>query len=213
MENKIMKMNVDNKMCDVVTLQTYSEHPELYDPQYTAVHIPEEGVVLPIIGKLDFCEGKTGVYPTFPATFYNNPEDISGYEESQIIDFSNAKNMKDIIEKSTMVKNLENKILENSDNITIVKPDENDEPEMSALKDAINLKECDLNMYAQRFNGNFPNDRRILSDNSITLTKLKKYGNALDMKITLTIEDKNDSVPNPIGKKITVELTGGDGDE
>ena len=46
-----------------------------------------------------------------------------------------------------MVKSLENKILENSDNITVIKPDDNDEPEMAALKEAINCKNCDINLY------------------------------------------------------------------
>ena len=42
------------------------------------------------------------------------------------------------------------------------------------------------------------------------LTKLKKYGDAMDMKISMTIEDKSESVPNPIGKAINIELTGGE---
>ena len=108
-----------------------------------------------------------------------------------------------------MVKSLENKILENLDNITVIKQDDNDEPEMAALKEAINCKNCDINLYGPRFDGNFANDRRILSDNSITLTKLKKYGDAMDMKITLSIEDKDPNIPSPIGKTISVELTGG----
>ena len=31
----------------------------------------------------------------------------------------------------------------------------------------------------------------------------------MDMKITLSIEDKDPNIPNPIGKTISVELTGG----
>lgn len=215
MDNKIMKMNVENKMCDVVTPTSYAEHPSLYDSQYTALKVEPEGIVLPIIGRTDYLENRVGIYPTSIGAFYNVPEQKSAedYNQSHIIDFSDAHNMKDIIKKSEMVKSLESKILENSDNVTVIKYDENDEPEMSALKEAINSKNCDLNVYAQRFNGNFANDRRILTDTSITLTKLKKYGEALDMKISLTIEDKNDSVPNPIGKSITVELTGGGDNE
>ena len=36
---------------------------------------------------------------------------------------------------------------------------------------------------------------------------------ALDMKGTLIIEDLNEEVPNPIGRKIVVDLLGGDQDE
>lgn len=208
-----VKMNVNNKLCDVVTMKEFVEHGGIYDQQYTAMHIKEQGLVLPVIGKMDYQDGVTGMLPGKFVGFYNMPADTSSYLDTQIIDFRNAKSMKQIIETSSMVKNLENKILENSDNVTNVRIDESDTAEMAALKEAVNLKECDLNVYAGRFDGNFPNDRRILSDSSITLAKLKKFGNALDMKITLTIGDREGDVPNPIGKTLTVELTGGVDDE
>ena len=206
----MMKMKIGDKMCDVVDSSEYAKHPEFYDPQYTAIKIDEE-MTLPIINKTDYSEQVVGAYPTPFAVFYNKPDEDekSIYDSSQIIDFRNVKDYKEVIEKSTMVKSLENKILENSDNITVIKPDDNDEPEMAALKEDINCKNCDINLYGPRFDGNFANDRRILSDNSITLTKLKKYGDAMDMKITLSIEDKDPNIPNPIGKTISVELTGG----
>ncbi len=210
---KMMKMKIGNKMCDVTSPEEYYQHPDFYDSNYTALKLESEHIVLPIINKSDYQAGVPGIYPESLISRYNIPENREEYDMDSIIDFTNVTEYKDVIEKSSMVKSLENKILENSDNITKIKHDENDEPEMTALKEAINSKECDINAYGPRFDGNFANDRRILSDKSITMTKLKKYGNAMDMKITLTIEDKNDKVPNPIGKVISVELTGGGPDE
>ena len=81
---------------------------------------------------------------------------------------------------------------------------------MSGLKRAINSKECDINCYEQNFNGNFLNNVRILNGNSITDKKTIEFGNAMDIKVTIRFEDKNPDVPNPMGRVIEVELTGGD---
>ena len=41
---------------------------------------------------------------------------------------------------------------------------------------------------------------------------LVRMCNALDIKATLTLEDKNRDVPNPINKSISVEITTEDSD-
>jgi len=43
----------------------------------------------------------------------------------------------------------------------------------------------------------------------ISHLKLRSICNALDIKATITIEDAGPDVPNPIGRTIVAELTGG----
>jgi len=132
------------------------------------------------------------------------------YSVDNVINFSNSKSFKEIIQKQNKLKSMERIILTNPDNITIPKIGENDSPEMIGLKKAIIAKHIDLDKYSSRFGNNYSNDKRLLNDETITMSKLKTMFKALDIKATLIIEDKNDSIPNPIGEQIYVELTGGE---
>ena len=79
---------------------------------------------------------------------------------------------------------------------------------MKALKQAINLKNIDIDIYADRFLENFNNDKRLLKGPAITSSKMKSICPKLDMKVTLTISDAHPNVPNPIGQDITVVICG-----
>ena len=207
------KMKISDKVYDVTTAQEYTKNENLYDTAYTALE--HKGLALPILNKSDYGTDKPGSIPGTFVSFFQMPNeaDMAQYSLEAAINFADTKNMRELIAKQNMVRDLEREILVNSDCVTIPRFDDNDSVEMIALKEAIIAKQCDLNSYASRFNGNFANDKRILNDNTITLPKLKKYADALDLKITMTIEDKNPDVPNPMHKSITVELTGGGDDE
>lgn len=207
---EMRKAKVGNKICDITTLDNYINNKELYDPQYTAIEV--NGMVLPIIGRLD---GRIGIRVDDMVSFYTPPppEKEEDFDANNIIDFKKATNMNELITKQDYVKSLENEIIVNSDNIFEPRIDDSDAPEMRALKEAVLAKQVDINAYAPRFKGNFANDKRLFNDNKITLIKLKKIADALDIRCTLTLEDKGPSVPNPIGKVITVDITGGDGED
>lgn len=204
---EMRKAKVDNKICDITTLENYINNKKLYDPQYTALEV--NGMVLPIIGRLD---GRIGICVNDMVSFYNPPpkEREAEFDAENIIDFNKAKNMNELIQKQDYVKSLENEIIVNSDNIFEPRIEDEDAPEMRALKEAVVAKQVDINAYAPRFEGNFANDKRLFNDNKITLIKLKKITDALDIKCTLTLEDKNPNVPNPIGRVIIADITGGD---
>lgn len=207
------KMKIGDKVYDVTTAEEYAKNEVLYDTAYTAIE--HEGLALPILNRSDYGSNRPGAIPGTFVSFFQMPteEARAEYSLAEAIDFGNTKNMRELIEKQNMVRDLEREILVNSDCVTVPRFDDNDSVEMIALKEAIIAKKCDLNSYASRFNGNFANDKRILNDNTITLPKLKKYADALDLKIVMTIEDRNPDVPNPMNKSITVELTGGGDDE
>jgi hypothetical protein len=212
LEMEMKKVKLGSRICEVTTLENYVHNPDLYDPQYTALAVHD--MVLPIVGRID---ERIGICPSpnSMVSFYNPPskDKAKEYSIDNVIDFNKAKNMAEIIQKQEYVKSLENEIIVNSDNIFEPRIDDDDAPEMKGLKEAVIAKKVDINAYAPRFRGNFANDKRLFNDNKITMSKLKKITNALDMKCTLIIEDKSDNVPNPIGKKIIVDITGGGDDE
>lgn len=210
--DNMKKMKIGDRVYDVTTVEEYAKNEVLYDPAYTAIE--HEGLALPILNKSEYGTSKPGSIPGRFVSFFQMPaQNQEEYSLQDAIDFTDTKNMRELIEKQNMVRDLEREILVNSDCVTVPRFDDNDSVEMIALKEAIIAKHCDLNNYASRFDGNFANDKRILNDNTITLPKLKKYAQALDLKISMTIEDKNPDVPNPMNKSITVELTGGGDDE
>lgn len=204
------KAKLHNRLCDVTSLENYASHKDLYDPQYTAIEV--DNVLLPIIGRRD---ERIGIVVGDIVSFCNMPptDRLEEYSASHVIDFAEAKTMRDVIEKQQYVKSLENEIILNSENIFEPRIDDNDSPEMKGLKEAVICKQIDINAYSQRFGRNYANDKRIFNEDRISLSKLKKIADALDMKATLTLEDKNPNVPNPIGKVITVDITGGNYDD
>ena len=115
--------------------------------------------------------------------------------------------------KQNKLKNAERTILTTPENIFVPVIRDDDSPEMVGLKEAVIAKEIDIDKYQARFGSNYSNDKRLFNDKSITLSKLKTMFKALDMKGTLIIEDLNDDIPNPIGKKIVIDLLGGDDNE
>ena len=105
----------------------------------------------------------------------------------------------------------EKEILTNPDNIFIPTISEKDSPAMRGLKQAIIEKRIDIDKYQDRFGKeNFPNDKRKFKDTDITMFMMNRMNKALDIKATLILEDKSPDVPNPIGRKISIDLTGYD---
>lgn len=201
------KGKVNGKIYDVIDMDEYKAHPDIYNNSFTAIE--KEGLLYPIrnnnLAPGFFVKNQVmGVYVQ-PSSI----EDRDMYSAENVIDFSSATNMKEIIEKKAQYKDLEREILCDADNIFKPVIRDNDAPMMKALKEAVIEKNIDINKYETRFGSTFNNDKRIFNNSSITLNKLISTADALDMKVTVSIEDKNDDVPNPIGKVITVDLIGG----
>lgn len=204
----VKKVTIDDQILDVIKFDEYASNPNAYVQNYTAIEM--EDMVYPIRRKTDTKPGMYAGPGNDPKIYlFKSPdeEESSMYNSSNILDFSNATSFKDLIEKQNKIKSAERSILTTVDNIFIPVIGENDSPEMTAMKQAVIEKNIDLDKYEQRFSTNYSNDKRILSKPTITLLKMKTIANALDMELLLTIKDKNESVPNPIGKEITVILT------
>ena len=207
MLNNYKKAKVNGRVTTVVTPEEALKN-ESCQNKYTSVEIND--ILLPVKKTYDpsspgfyiMGSGKIGKF------IYPSDEDREEYSAKNAIDFSDVQNMKDLINKQEEVKRMESEVLSNSDNLFKPIPKENDTPEMKALKQAICLKNIDIDAYADRFGDNHNNDKRLMKGPSITMSKMKSIGNKLDMKITLTISDASPNVPNPIGESITVDICG-----
>jgi hypothetical protein len=115
--------------------------------------------------------------------------------------------MKTILEKEETISRMAEPWITSPDNISRFVISEDDQPEMVALKQALNSKQIDLDKYAMRFGQNFPNDKRQLRTHSATLNIIKRFCENLDMDAILILKDKHPSVPNPMGREIEVNLT------
>ena len=202
------KMRINDKICDVATLEEYINHRDAYIPQYTAIHDPDTNLVLPVKNRY---ESGPGIVVGTGISYVEEPSQdiIEEYSDSKIIDFDNTKSIHDMMEKQRVVRSLERDILTSPDNIFTPKIFDDDSPEMKALKSAVLDKHIDLDKYEPRFGSNYNNDKRLFNKNTISLSMLKRVCDALDIEATLTLTDKNEDVPNPMGRTIEVKLTGG----
>lgn len=203
------KSLIHGTLYTVTSMDEYTNNKDLYNPKRTAIE--KAGVVLPVKSRID--EGP-GVYYENGSMVANvvkpDPEDKQ-YSAENIIDYSNSKDMKELIEKTNLVRNIENDILTTKDNILNLQIGNNDTPEMAALKKAINTKEVDIKQYEDRFE-QFQNDFRGLKGSKITLGKLVSACQALDIEAQLILRDKEGCV-NPMNTEVSVYLTQRGGNE
>lgn len=203
----IIKGKVNNTIVDVIDSKEYFRNPNLYD---TNTAIQSDGLLYPIR------HGSTRTEPGFYTNdngmygVYVDPSEAerANYEaQNQIIDFSNAANLKDVIDKTIELQAMERQILTTPDNIFIPQIGENDTPIMQGLKQCVISKEIDVDKYKNRI-PQYNNDKRLFSNNDITLGKAIIWWKALDIRAVLTLENVSPDVPNPMPAPITVELTG-----
>ena len=198
------KMLIGKKLYDVVDIETYTNNTKLYDDKFTAIECGN--TVLPIKGKNDLG----------PGIIYNEgsmvhkldlPDDSNkhNYDSSNIIDYSKAETMQDLICKENLVRDIEKDILINKDNILSLKIGKDDTPQMVGMKQSINAKEVDPKQYERRI-PQYQNDMRLLKGKDITMSKAISLANAFDIEIEMIYRDKKGCV-NPMNKEIRVILT------
>jgi len=200
------KAKVKDRIMDVMTIDEYKNKQLPIEDEYAAVLNGD--TIYPIRGRLD---NGPGVYSNGTISKFIKPSEESKhlYSSDNMIDFTNAKNISEVIKKQNELRLEENAILTTVDNIYVPRIGDNDEPEMIALKTAIKKKEIDLDKYKPRFgsNSDYNNDKRELEKSRVSFPKIKKYAKVFGLKIKLVISDENDRVPNPIGEEISVDLT------
>lgn len=217
--SKIKPLNIsvsrsilNGQMYDVFDYDQY-ESEGLYSksgiyPIAVKEKVGDREIILPYKGKYN---GQTvpGIYSAGPIDFkvLPNESEISNYE-TEIINMSNTDDAKKLINSQETIKRLETSQLTTTpDNITQLNIGENDQPAMKLLKMALNGKHINLDDYAPRFGSNYPNDKRQLKNDNVTLNIFSRFCEKCDMELMLTVKDKSPDVPNPIGRSITVSLS------
>lgn len=208
----VTKAAIDGKVVDVVDYEDYVEHRSSYQTRNdVAVKTTynEKEILLPVKGRYFPTSSAPGVYNAGCINFYVFPSDavIHKYIANDCVTMSNVDDIKDLIKAGDEAKKLDEPFVTSPDNITNIPVRSDDQPEMVALKTALNLKNMDLDKYAGRFGDNFPNDKRQLKSKSATLNIIKRYCDNCDMEAVLTLRDKSPNVPNPMGEEVTVVLT------
>lgn len=206
------KMTILDKMYDVASIEEYNKLGQnVFNPNFTAIQM--HGYVLPVRTAMD--DERPGVYfsPNSPVMLVNKPEaeDEKYYAESGIVDYSKPDDIRGVIRNNEIVRDMENEILTDKDNISRFKIGDYDAPALVALKQAINIKEVDMDKYKPRFN-QFNNDIRVLTkpeNTSITLGKLVDFCNNMDIEAELILRDKPNA-PNPMAREVVVKLTDDD---
>ena len=201
------KMEINQKIYNVVTMDEYINSSELYENKFTAIQ--DHGLVLPIKGKNDFGPGYYIQANSMVNLIKKPPENmISEYSESKIIDYNNAKCIGDIIKNNNMLRDIQSEFIVDDENILNLTINDNDTPEMKALKLAINSKKADKSQYEDRFD-QYQKDMRLLTKGtSITLGKLISICSVFDISAELVLKDK-DAAPNPMNRIISIDLTEG----
>lgn len=203
------KIEIDGRLYNnVVDIDEYTDHTDLYNPKFTAIERPE--CVLPIKNRTT--DVGPGIYYQAGAmvALVEKPNNMAEYNSDRIINFNNSKSISEVFEKQKIIRDIQDEIMTTSDNILCLKIGNDDTPEMKALKNAINSKRIDTKQYENRFD-QFQNDMRLLKGKSITLGKLISISNALDISVDLTLRDKDEDVPNPMNQTIMIDLTEGRG--
>lgn len=203
------KAVINGRMLDIVPIK---EAIESTNESNNNIAIEANGCILPVRGSTDKRPGAYRAGSFYMKTVMPDSIELPNYraDDNRIVDFDKAEDIREIIRAESKLRNLEVSRLTTIDNICAPRIRPDDAPEMVGLKKAIIQKHIDLDKYEQRFGDNYNNDRRLLEKDNITLTKLKTFAKALDMKLTLTFEDNGKNVPNPIGEPIRVTVIGGE---
>lgn len=209
----MIKIEIDDKMYDVVSdVSIYQNNMDAYLRNYTAVQSSDGKYALPI-SKLDSSTPGIYVDGLMSREILPDTEDMEKYSMERAVNLSDSKNITELLQKQVAIREIEQGILTDANNIFVPKIGVDDTAAIKALKTAVIEKHIDLDKYEHRFGSNYNNDKRLLSKNKISLPMMERVCDALDIKATLILEDKNPDVPNPIGRVITVELTDGEDHE
>ena len=212
----LKKQAINGKLYNVVEHEEFMKNREIYEDPNTAVEVNINDIkyILPLRNN-KISNDIPGVYNDGCLDFFILPDEnqLKEYSSSNTIDFGNCSSMAEVMEKQKMLRDEEKEILTNPDNIFIPPISGKESPAMAGLKQAVIAKRIDIDKYQDRFGKeNFPNDKRKFKDNDITMFMLNRMNKALDIKATIILEDRHPDVPNPIGKKIIMDLTGYDKD-
>lgn len=213
-------VNINGRQYGVFSREYFTSHMEtLKDDDHCAVEIEKDGktFTLPIRTNTSSAD-KPGIYSVdgkINLITYPNKDEEEYYMPAgeNVLTFSDHGSLQSLSDAKKKLDENINKFIENADGESVYRPPllETDSAEMRAMKECIIAKNIDLDKYKDRFGANYPNDKRKLKDDSITLNMIERMCKNLDIKVDLVFTDSDDNVPNAMNKVIRANIIPGDG--
>lgn len=208
----VTKSAANGQVYDVISYDEYGKNLDMYNGRTdvaVSANCRGKDIILPIKGKYSGNPISPGVYDAGCVDFFNYPDEttIDRYVPTNTVHMSNREDIGNLIKSGEIAKRLDEPFITTPDNITNIPIKETDQPEMVALKTALNSKHIDIDKYAGRFGDNYPNDKRQLKLESATLKIIKRFCENCDMDAVLILKDRDKDVPNPMNREIRVSLT------
>lgn len=199
---------INGQLFDIMSYEQYAKYDYKESSMGVTAEVDGKEVVLPYRGK-DTSGTLPGIYNAGPIDFcvYPDSKSVDHYCPRKIIEMGNTESMKELLAKEDIMSRMDEPWITSPDNITYFPIAEDDQPEMICLKSALNAKKIDFDKYSARFGDNFPNDKRQLKNNSVTLNIIKRFCDKCDMEAILILRDKTPRVPNPMNTEVSVSLT------
>ena len=208
----VTKSAANGQVYDLILYDEYGKNFNMYNGRTdvaVSANCRGKDIILPIKGKYSGNPISPGVYDAGCVDFFNYPDEttIERYVPTNTVHMSNREDIGNLIKSGEIAKRLDEPFITTPDNITNIPIKETDQPEMVALKTALNSKHIDIDKYAGRFGDNYPNDKRQLKLESATLKIIKRFCENCDMDAVLILKDRDKDVPNPMNREIRVSLT------
>ena len=211
------RADIGGVLTDVIPMEQYLDNQDVYATSNVAMVCERDGkkYVLPARKATDLRPGyyTQGSNCVAFARLPSSDCDTNYNYDDVVIDFSKEKTIQGIMEKQNQCRNIEYANLCNPDSIFIPAIDQDDSPLMKGFKEATIAKHFDISKYKDRFGANYLNDIRQYQKNDITIKMIERICDNIDQDVYVTFKDKPGDIPNPMGREITVKITGNGNNE
>ena len=211
------RADIGGVLTDIIPMEQYLDNQDVYAASNVAMVCERDGkkYVLPARKATDLRPGyyTQGSNCVAFARLPSSDCDTNYNYDDVVIDFSKEKTIQGIMEKQNQCRNIEYANLCNPDSIFIPAIDQDDSPLMKGFKEATIAKHFDISKYKDRFGANYLNDIRQYQKNDITIKMIERICDNIDQDVYVTFKDKPGDIPNPMGREITVKITGNGNNE
>ena len=211
------RADIGGVLTDIIPMEQYLDNQDVYATSNVAMVCERDGkkYVLPARKATDLRPGyyTQGSNCVAFARLPSSDCDTDYNYDDVVIDFSKEKTIQGIMEKQNQCRNIEYANLCNPDSIFIPAIDQDDSPLMKGFKEATIAKHFDISKYKDRFGANYLNDIRQYQKNDITIKMIERICDNIDQDVYVTFKDKPGDIPNPMGREITVKITGNGNNE
>ena len=203
--------SIDDRFINVITADEYASCQDIYPAGSAAIEKEKDGTTyyLPIRSTTDSAPGFYPAGNCVAFTKYPEVGDNTYSDPSKLVDFSNTKDMKELMDKQNQFRDLEYEMLCTPGDVLVAPYLPTDTPLMRGFKEAINAKGIVAINYKERMGANYSNDIRKVKEDDITIKMASRMAKSLDEEMILIIRDTSPDVANPIGREIVINITGG----